>query len=240
MTSLLDCENCGASCHPTDTVCRFCKSPVQFSSKQKSESADGGSTDPSLDAALAGILHMYHEGKVEKALTLLSVIAKQHPQADRHVPFLVLQAKLLIETEGITARIKASLSKAYLLTPKHPEVTEYLEMIEGKEMLDLHNEQQGLTMLRAVLQKSPKNPHVLFLLGSYLFWTKNNFDEPMRLLEKCVMNRPNFLRAWACLGAVYKKMGRDSLAEKSFKKCLELESHPHMIAFFKSQLQKTG
>jgi hypothetical protein len=46
---------------------------------------------------------------------------------------------------------------------------------------------------------------------------------------------PNFLRAWGCLGAIYKKLGNAQLAQMAFQKCAAIETNQNMKNFFLNQ-----
>src|SRR4051812_14196622 len=117
MATERDCENCGATCSPSSSNCVFCKAPLSAESATKTH-------DEGIDSTLANILQFYQEGKVDKALSITHIVLKQRPEIERNLPFLLVHAKLLIESEGVTARIKTQLSKAYMISPNHPEVTE--------------------------------------------------------------------------------------------------------------------
>jgi Tfp pilus assembly protein PilF len=112
---------------------------------------------------------------------------------------------------------------------------DYLELIEAKTTLTHAPGSDGENRLKALLRRSPQNVHALFLLGSHLFWTQGEQIQSMKLLEKAVQIRPKFLRAWGCLGSIYKKIGNLPLASRAFNTCLSLETDPEMKKFFKDQ-----
>jgi cytochrome c-type biogenesis protein CcmH/NrfG len=55
-------------------------------------------------------------------------------------------------------------------------------------------------------------------------------------LESCVRLAPQLLRAWGCLGAIYRELGNKTLAVRAFQKCVELEREGKMKAFFNEQV----
>ncbi len=87
-------------------------------------------------------------------------------------------------------------------------------------------------LLKSILRRSPQNAHANFLLGSHLFWVEKQNGKAIKFLETAVRERPNFLRAVACLGALYQTMGNQPLAARSFRKCKDLESDPSMKKYF--------
>ncbi len=223
------CKSCGAVSGPSVGVCPYCK--VVFTIME------GGK----VDVGLSGIVQLYAEGKLEKALSLMTAAMKQNPRLEEDVPFLLLQAKILFESEGPTSKIKAALIKAYILEPNNSEVAEYSEMMDAKEKLEpgVKND-LGEQALKNLLRRSPKNAHALFLLGTHLFWGDKETAMSAQYLQKCVDIRPNFLRAWECLGTIYKSVGHEELAVRAFRKCIDLETNPQIINYFKSLVSKAA
>jgi cytochrome c-type biogenesis protein CcmH/NrfG len=109
---------------------------------------------------------------------------------------------------------------------------DYLEILEAKNCLKKGINDAGEVMLKNVLRRSPKNVHAHFLLGTHLFWVDSESPMAIPHLETCVRLQPYFLRAWGCLGAIYKKMGNAQLAQMAFNKCASIETNPSMREFF--------
>lgn len=226
----VQCENCGAVAASHAAACDFCQAPLG-----RGESAAASSGDAA--AQMPGLSKLYGEGKVQGAMVLMNNLLREKPELEKDVNFLLLEAKLLLETEGATGHIKLILNKAFLLSPKHPDVVDYRAIVDAKEKLDLGLKQHGEELLRSVLRRKPNHPHALLLMGTHLYWGKTDLEEAIRYLENCIRARPVMLRAWACLGAVNATLGRRDQAERAFKKCLDLETNPKMVDYFKGMLK---
>jgi tetratricopeptide (TPR) repeat protein len=227
MSFEIQCGRCGALSSPSVGTCPYCKSVFEPPAGQGQGSA-------------RELVTLYAEGKIEKALSLFMATRGQSPELDQDASFLLLGAKILFETEGPLGTIKALLMKAHLLAPEHSEIVDYLELTDAKEKLDLGSGDLAEQALKNLIRRTPKNPHALFLLGSHLYWSKKETEMSARYLQTCVANRPTFLRAWACLGAIYRATGHTDLSENAFRKCLQLETNPRMIAYFKSLIGQSA
>jgi len=127
------------------------------------------------------------------------------------------------------------LAEAHLAAPENTELTDYLEIVEAKNNLKKGLNDTGEMMLKNLLRRSPNNLHAHFILGTHLFWADNESTMVIPHLETCVRLHPNFLRAWGCLGAIYKKMGNGQLAQMAFQKYVTIETNQGMKEFFEKQ-----
>lgn len=215
------CSGCGAMSGPSVGVCPFCKTLM------KSVGGEG--------SAGASIQKVYEEGKLDTALDLAKkMYAEEKSKKDPR--FLILFAKILIDTEGPSSMIRSVLAEAHLLDPQNPEVLDYMEMMEAKYNLKKGLNDAAEVQLKKLLRRTPKNYHLLFILGSHIFWIDGAPAAAVHYLEECVRLSPNYLRAWGCLGAIYKKLGNEPMAARAFQKCIQLENDPKMKEFFQSQL----
>jgi len=98
----------------------------------------------------------------------------------------------------------------------------------------------GEQALKNLLRKAPQNVHALFLMGTHLFWSLKETSQSAQYLQKCVDLRPVFLRAWACLGMIYKTTGHSEQAIHAFRKCVGLETHPQMVSYFEGLISKAA
>ncbi|MCB0412537.1 MAG: hypothetical protein KDD22_08435, partial [Bdellovibrionales bacterium] len=181
---------------------------------------------------LANLQKLHAEGKVEQALTLGLGMLRSQPELKKDLPFVLCLVKILFETEAPSSQIKGLLAEAMLQSPNHIEINDYLEIIEAKRGLTKQKNDQGEQMLRAILRRSPNNVHAHFTLGTHLFWIDDEPHLAIPHLESCVRLHPNFLRAWGCLGALYRTLGNSQLAKMAFEKCAALETNPKMKEFF--------
>ena len=56
----------------------------------------------------------------------------------------------------------------------------------------------------------------------------------MIYLEMAVKKHPTFVRAWGCLGAIYKQIGNETLSKRSFATAAKLETNPQMKKYLKN------
>jgi len=216
------CSGCGAPSSPSVGMCPFCKTVM---------AAVGGKDKQTL----AAFNKLYQEGRLDRALALGNDLFKSKPALKENIPFVLSLVKVLLESEGPSTRINGMLAEAYMQYPENAEITEYMEIMDAKNSLKKGVEDVGEQMLKAVLRRSPNNFHAHFILGTHMFWQKKEVASAIPHLESCVRLHPNFLRAWACLGAIYKQMGNAPLAQRAFAKCAQLETHAEMKQFFTKQ-----
>jgi tetratricopeptide (TPR) repeat protein len=218
------CQGCGAVSGPSVGICPFCKAVLI-------------STDDKNFEQINSVAKIYESGRLDLALNL----AKKHYQTDaeakKDISFLILYVKILMDTESPTSLIKSILAEAHLLSPSDQDILDYMELIEAKGYLKPGLNDRGEIQLKNLLRRSPKNIHANFLYGAHLIWTEEQTQLAIPYLETCVRLSPKFLRAWACLGAIYKKMGNLQLAANAFQKCVELETDSKMRDYFLQEIK---
>jgi len=222
MSFELICSGCGAASGPSVGICPFCKTVML--------SANDGNYQQEKS-----ITQLYEKGQLGLALLLAKRLYSEDAASKKDISFLMLFAKILIESEGPSSLIKSALSDAHLLDPSDPNILDYLELTEIKRYLFKGPNDPGEVQLKSLIRRSPKNVHAHFLLGTHLFWTDEEPQAAIPHLETCVRLSPNFLRAWGCLGAIYKKLGNPQLAMRAFQKCAELETDTRMKNYFLEQ-----
>lgn len=218
------CDNCGAPSGPSTGICPFCKS-VLVSKKS--------TASPSLSA----VRKAYSNGELASALDLFDQGLKNDPKLEKHLDFLLLGVKILIEAEGPSSKIRSLINKCLLQKPNHPEALDYLQIIDARQNLSGKLDEDGVKTLHNLIRRSPNNVHALFFLGAHSYWTLNEPMSAIQYLEKCVNLQPTFLRAWGCLAAIYEKIQNPQLAHRAYRQCFTLEKNPTMKAFFKTKTQ---
>jgi predicted Zn-dependent protease len=218
------CPSCGAPSGPAVGVCPFCKAAIAAGPK-------GVKEHPTLTA----IRKEYSEGRLNRALSLATTLERDNAKVAAKPAFGLLHAQILLEAEAPEHRIRTVLNRALADDAAHAELCDYLEILDAKSELTGEWNDRGEQSLRKLLRRSPGNAHALFILGSHLLWTHND-RSCLTHLERCVRQRPVFLRAWGCLGVAYRRMGNKALATRAFQRCVALETEPKMKQFFKTQL----
>ena len=220
------CINCGAPSAPSVGVCPFCKAILT-------------SKNPKSDApTITKINKFFNDGKIGNALSLVTAAEKSKPALLKSARFTLLYVKILLEVDGPSSKIKGLLSHALLEHPEDPSLIEYMEVVDARSNLSREKNDIGEVELANIIRRSPKNIHALFLLGSHLFWVEKETQRSLLCLEKCHRLRPNFLRASACLGSLYKHLGLNTQANRLFRKCASLETNKEMKDYFKKLASK--
>jgi tetratricopeptide (TPR) repeat protein len=205
-------------------VCPFCKSIL---GAEKSFSMQ-----PSVTVG-----KVYADGNLPLAMALAKKVHLSDAEAQKNVKFLLLYTKILLDSEASSSQIKVVLNEAFLLAPADKDVLDYMDIVELRSQLKKGINDSAEVELRNLVRRSPGNVHGHFILGTHIFWMDEQPLSALLHLETCVRLAPNFLRAWGCLGAIYKKIGNVPFALSAFKRCLEIEKDPYMIDFFKKELE---
>lgn len=215
------CDQCGAPSGPSVGVCPYCKSVMSSSSGKKA------------NPVISECQKLYNEGRLDKALSLIKVVETKKPDIFLKPEAVLLYVKILIEVDGPSSKMRGCLSQALLENPNNPDLVEYMEVVDAKSKLSHGKDDLGEVELKNILRRSPKNVHAAFLLGSHLLWVEKDREGSLSPLEACVRLRPEFLRATACLGALYKQLGMDVQATRLFRKCASLETNKDMKDYFR-------
>lgn len=219
------CKSCGALSSPSTGTCPYCKSVIAPSKK--------------LEKELPHVKHLkeyYGKGKVAEALYVGKKIWDENDKAKKSVTFISIFTRVLFECEAYPALLMSVIAQNQFLDKPSPEVSLIKDIIVAKSQLEKGKNDPGEVMLRKILAAHPKDPYANFVLGAHLFFVEEDLRNSIIHLEKSVKAYPNFLRAWGCLGSIYKKIGNEALAARSFKQAIKLESDPKMKAFFKSMI----
>ena len=216
------CQNCGASSSPAVGVCPYCKSVMVKDAEEEKQI-------PSISK----IRSLFNEGDVDQALVLAQTLETQKPDAAKNAGFALLYVQILIEVDAPSSKVRSVLNRAIVENPSDARLVEYLEIVEADSNLSHEKDDAGEVALANVIRRSPDNAHALFLLGSHLFWVEHDTQRSLSSLQRCVQLRPNFLRAKACLGALYKTLNLDHHAERLLNECAAKTSDQGMKGFFK-------
>ena len=183
------------------------------------------------------VLKIYESGRLDLALDLAKKMYMSDPESKNDPGFVLIYVKILLDSEGPTSLIQGLLAEAHLLDPKRKDIMDYIELVEAKRYLKKGLNDTGETQLRNLLRRSPDNVQAHFILGTHLFWMDEQIQMAIPHLETCLRLSPNFLRAWGCLGAIYKKMGNSQLSIRAFQKCIELEPNERMKEYFEKEVK---
>ena len=125
-----------------------------------------------------------------------------------------LYAKVL-EVEPGNLEVKTKMAMTYLTSP---------------------NPMQGITMLREVLAKDPKNELALFNMGM-LSIQSGQHDRAIERLQELVKVNPNHLQGNLLLGIAWMNKGEKELAREQFEKVKKMDKDPAVHATIDSYLK---
>ena len=202
------CSNCGAVSSPVVGICPFCKSVMTKATEATKQVA----TVPLIQS-------LYDDGKLEQALALAAALEKKDPESTSNASFVLLYTQIQMEVDGPSSKTRSLLNQALVANPSHPDLLEYLELVEAEINLNLSSGKDGEVALVNIIRRSPKNVHALFLLGRHKFWDEKDPQGALRYLESCVRFRPNFMRAKACLAAVYRALNMNEVSQRLMNEC---------------------
>ncbi len=223
------CPACGAVSGPSVGVCPFCKTSL---AQKKTTPEQAKKTNE------AHIRDLYiKEGKLQDALSFLRALEKSSPDALDDPGICELYARAMIEAEAPTSQIRAAIQRAIIKNPDASPTLRLLDLIASAKSKLQKGSYDGEAELREVLKASPDEDLALFLLGAHRFWVEGDIRESVLLLERCLKKRGTFLRAWACLGSIYKKIGNKPLAARAFQQCLRFEDSADMKRFFEQEIR---
>jgi len=183
--------------------------------------------------SLTRIRNLFNEGNVDQALVLAQTLEAKKPDAIKNAGFALLYAQILIEVDAPSSKLRSVLNHAIVENPSDVRLLEYLEIVEADSNLSHEKDDAGEVALANVIRRSPDNAHALFLLGSHLFWVEHDTQRSLSYLQRCVQLRPNFLRAKACLAALYKTLNLDHHAERLLNECAAKTSDRGMKEFLR-------
>ncbi len=215
------CSHCGASSSSAVGVCPYCKS-VMVSEEEKE--------NPSITK----IKNYYSEGNLNQSLLLADQLASSKPEMLTNANFVLLYVQILLEADAPSGKIKSILLHALNDNPAHPQLLEYIELAECESNLSHEKDDAGEIGLANIIRRSPGNVHALFILGAHLFWIEKDTQRALRYLEQCVRQRPNFVRAKACLAAVYKDLNMIDYAARLMKECAAQTTNKSTKEFFRN------
>ena len=228
MSFELTCPKCGAHSGPSVGICPYCKTLL----------SSGNSSDSQNNPGLAAIEKYFIEGKLDQALILATNFEKEIIELKKNRDFLLLYSRILIETEAPACKIRAVLNLALLQNPCDQDALDYLLIIDAKLNFTPELNDSGEIELNKLIKRRHDLDLAYFVLGAHLFWVQGDTLSSIRHLDAAVRLRPNFLRAWGCLGSIYKKIGNIPLANNAFEKCLKLETEPSMRKYFQDLISK--
>lgn len=229
MSFEINCPNCAAPSNPSVGICPYCKTIL-------APKGERGKVDTTVTA----LKKKYREGKLGFVLRSCDQMLRNKPKYKENVDFLIFYVKVLIQADASTSKIRTVLSWLSLYAADNLEAIDLIELVEAKDQFTDEKDDLGEQKMRALIKRDPNNYLAHFLLGAHLYWVEKDYRQAIIHLEKTVQSHKGFLRAWGCLGALYKSIGQFTQGQQAFLKAAELESESSMRQFFKEQAKICG
>lgn len=224
MSFEINCSNCGAPSSVSVGICPYCKKTFKNKKRKKDESP-----------LISRIKADYKAGKVDNVISACKQMYATKEKMRENNNFLLIYLKALLEIDGPATLIRSIVSQLLINDPTNSEALDILYILEARDELSTEKNDPGEKKLKAIIQRSPNNAYAHFFLGAHLFWIDKDYMQATYYLEKAVKHRPNFLRAWGCLGALYKELENEVLSKRAFAKAAKIETNTRMKKFFRQQ-----
>lgn len=228
MSFPLLCPSCGAASGPFVGICPFCKSSL---STQATPIEGNHST--------MALLELYQKGDYDTALILIKeLFAAGKELSPSEIDSALIAARILLEVDAPSSQIRGLVGNILLLDPHHQQAKDLIELLDAKALFKKGAHDEGEVGIMTFLKSHPQDALAHFLLGSHLFWVEADLVRAVSHLERAVLYRPSFIRAWGCLGALYSRLDKKQHAINAFSQCLRLEKDKGMRQIFQNELKK--
>lgn len=189
------------------------------------------------ESLLGQLMSLLAQGQLGSCHDLIQLIIREgHELADNSQVYL-LRAQIAFEQSENLGEVMAWIQQAKLCQHLHAEdITHWDELMHGVQALKEGDYQAGENVLEALTEINSVSVIARYRLAHHYFWKNINTEKALFLLEELCEERPEFLKAKSCLGFVYNKLGMKEKAQNAFAYCLERETNPERIKFYRQQL----
>lgn len=189
------------------------------------------------ETLLAQLKDLFYGGEVQSCKELIQlIIEEQHSLSESGALFL-LRAQIAFEQSDDPMEYIDWVKQAQLCSQAHQDLDSWNKLIRAQKALKEADYVSGQEVLEAlIIEGSSVSSLASYLLAHHLFWRNINTDRALDLLEEVTNKKSHFVKAWACLGFVYNKLQYKDKAQFAFGQCIEFESNPEKLKFYKQQL----
>ena len=195
------------------------------------------------ESILYHLKDLLHKGDMDSCEDLIQlIIAHGHPLAE-DVSIYLVGVQVVFEQSESMEEMFAWLEQAKLHGTKvHGDLQSkdlFLWEIFIHTLLALREGayKKGQSVLETLIHEESVAVIAKYKLAYHLFWKNIDVERACHILEEVCENRQGFIKAWCCLGFVYKKMGLTEKAHETFSHCLSLhKTDAERRKFYKQQL----
>ena len=185
---------------------------------------------------LSQLHELYRQGAHDSCLHLIQVICEiQHPLCES-AEMYVLGAKIAFEEDEDMAEVESWLLQAELNDPSSPACFDFSLLINALKKLKDGLYSEASQDLLGLVDSDEVSFLASYLLGRHFLWKSQETGLSIYHLETALQSKPNFKKAWEAAGFAYNREGQQDLANLAFSKCIELESDPDKIEFYRQHL----
>lgn len=187
------------------------------------------------ESLLGQLKNLFIGGEIHSCKDMIQLIMEErHPLAD-HSDLLLLRAEIAFEESDQITEVSDWVKQAELCSKPSAALNDWKNLLKAKSALKEGDYELGQDILFSLLDSPHINELAAYSLAHHLFWKNLDTQFAQELLEDLVSKRPQFVKAWACLGFVYNKQQFRDKAQLAFSQCLEFEKNPEKIKFYKQQ-----
>lgn len=179
---------------------------------------------------------MLAQGHLDGCRDLIQLIIREgHVLADSSDVYL-MRAEVAVLQGDPKGEVMAWVQQGKLCENLSTEVIAWDELIYGQNAIAEGDYVNGQLILEKLIENKNVGHLAQFELAYHLFWKNLDVERALTLLEEVTHDFPEFIKAWSCLGFAYNKFGMKTKAQEAFSHCIELDSDPERLKFYKSQL----
>ena len=191
-------------------------------------------SDPKL--LLLQMKQMVLRGQLSSCKDMIQMILREgHILGDGSEIYL-LRAHIAYQQNENQGEVMSWIQQARLANPKNISVKKWDLLYSAIRQVEEGDYQNGQRSLENLINDRDVGEMAQYQLAHHLFWRNIDMERAQSLLEELSKDRPEYSKALSCLGFVYNRLEMKEKAQEAFELCLETETNPERIAFYKQQI----
>jgi len=185
---------------------------------------------------ISQINELYRQGAHDSCLHLIEVICEmQHPLCET-AELYVLGAKIAFEEDDDLSEVESWLMQGELNDPSSPACFDLSYFLSSLRKLKDGLYSESTQDLLGLVDSTEVGFLSSYLLGRHFLWKSQETQLAIYHLQTALQSKPNFKKALEAIGFAYNREGQTELASAAFSKCIELETDPDKIEFYRQHL----
>lgn len=176
------------------------------------------------------------QGQLGSCQDLIQLILREGHALSEDCRIYLLRAQIAFEESEEFHQVQAWIRQAEMVSSDHTDLDSWLQWENAHLALKEGDHEQGENELRKLLTKASVRQLAQYSLAHHLFWKNKDIPQALNLIEDLCEERPGFIKAWSLMGFIYNRLGRKTEAQEAFAHCLEHETRPEKIEFYRQQL----